>query len=492
MNATDPVLDDESEPAEPSPEHVDARDAFKRGRSARRKRRTGPVFIEDGCTDASNGALFAALQDLRFRYVGDSQQWLMYDGKRWTAAIEGDLLRAAKDTAQQLLDSSVKVQDESQRKRAVMWALASASLSRLNSMVKLASSEITIETRSAELDRDPMVLNVLNGTIDLRTGDLRPHDRHDLITRMVPIAYDQNAAAPRWERFMLEVAVNDEQLVQFVQRTMGYSLCGLTREHALFLLYGKGCNGKSIFIEILRALLGDLATAAPMTTFTGSREQSSATNDLAMLRGARVVTVQESEEGAKFSEALVKQLTGGDAITARFLHKEFFTFTPTFKPWIATNHKPKVKGTDDGFWRRVRLIPFAASFLGREDKGLLDALRAELPGILAWAVRGCLEWQRNGLGSAEAVSDATKAYREDSDPLAQFIADRLVVHPDAKIATGVLYAAYTEWCQSEGDEPLVQRTFSKMMAEREGVQAARTTTWRGFKGVGERSGGYDA
>jgi putative DNA primase/helicase len=385
-----------------------------------------------------------------------------------------------------MLLMAVRIPNDDARRQAIRWAMTSAQLPRLKAMIALAASCEHIETRTSELDRDPLFLNTLNGTLDLRTGLVRPHDRADRITRLVPIEYDIGARAPRWDQFLSEVFAGDDELVKFVRRAVGYSLTGDTREHALFLLWGAGCNGKSIFIEILRALLGEFAQGAPVTTFTGSRDRSTATNDLAMLRGARIVTVQESDEDARFSEALVKSLTGGDAITARFLHKEFFTFYPQFKPWLATNYKPKVRGTDDGFWRRVRLIPFTVSFLGREDRGLLAALRSELPGILTWAMRGCLDWQRNGLGTAAAVSAATNEYREESDLLAAFIDDRLVAGPDAAISSKRLYQLYAEWCEENGERPMKQRSLSQAMLQRDGVASCRDSRERGFSGIAER------
>lgn len=452
-------------------------------RDNKRKRVEGD--INDTNTDAANGGHFAFMHGGHLRYVADVQKWIIWDARRWTYAVEGDLLRAAKQTAESLLVHAVRLKGEQERASAFRWAITSANRNRLKAMIELASSESDVELRVHELDADPFLLNVSNGTVNLRLGSMREHHRSDFITKCVPIAYDPEAACPRWLQFLEEVFGADEELISFVQRAIGYSLTGDTREHALFLLWGNGCNGKSVFIEVLRALLGDLATATPMSTFTTKRDSSAPTNDLAMLRGARLVTVQESDEGSRFSESTVKQLTGGDAITARFLNKEFFTFMPAFKPWLATNYKPKVKGTDDGFWRRVRLIPFTVSFLGREDKSLLTALMAELPGILNWAVDGCISWQLHGLGTAGAVADATREYREESDSIAEFIRDCCVLHADASISSARLYAIYTEWAEEHGERPMKQRTLIQAVLSRDGVSAHRSKFERGLSGIGE-------
>lgn len=443
------------------------------------------LALNETHTDAANGGHFCFQHAGHLRYVADVQRWIIWDQTRWTFAVDGDLLRAAKETAESLLVYAVRVKNEQERAAAFRWAIQSANKPRLKAMIELASSESDMELRVNELDADPLLLNCANGTINLRLGTLRPHDRNDFITKIVPITYDIEALCPRWLAFLDEVFKGDQELISFVQRAIGYSLTGDTREHALFLLWGNGCNGKSVFIEILRALLGDLATAAPMATFTAKRDSSAPTNDLAMLRGARLVTVQESDESSRFSESTVKQLTGGDAITARFLNKEFFTYMPAFKPWLATNYKPKVKGTDDGFWRRVRLVPFEVSFQGREDKGLLAALRSELSGILNWAVDGCIEWHIGGLGTAGAVASATKEYREESDSIAEFIRDCCVVNPDAEISSSRLYSVYHEWAEDHGERPMKQRTLIQSVLSRDGISAYRSKSERGLSGIGE-------
>lgn len=449
----------------------------------KRKKNKRPAIEQN--TDAGNAEQFAYLHAGHLRYVADTQRWIIWDESRWTDAVDGDLIRAAKVTAQALLQYAVQVEGDDAQKAAIAWALGSANLRRIKAMIEIASAEDNIEIRAADLDADPFLLNVTNGTVDLRKGTLRPHDRADFITKLVPITYDPEATCPRWNQFLEEIFAKDTDLIAFVQRAVGYSLSGDTREHALFLLWGTGCNGKSVFVEVLRALLGNFSVTAPISTFTAKRDNGGPTNDLAMLRGARIVTVQESDQGARFSEAIVKSLTGGDAITARFLNKEFFTFMPAFKAWIATNYKPKVKGTDDGFWRRVRLIPFLVSFLDRQDKELVTTLRAELPGILNWAIDGCIGWLTSGLGMAKAVTEATNEYRSESDSVADFMADCLLVNSDASITSKRLYEIYTKWCDVNADKPLSKKVLNQNLIQRPGISAYRDKFERGLQGVGE-------
>jgi putative DNA primase/helicase len=254
-------------------------------------------------------------------------------------------------------------------------------------------------------------------------------------------------------------------MVEFTQRAAGYSFTGDIREHLLFLCHGRGANGKSTLLNALRATLGDYSTNTPFSTF--ELNQSSATNDVAALDGLRFVTASETSETKRINEARVKAITGGDPVTARFLFGEFFTYRPTYKVWLAMNHRPGITGTDEGIWRRIRLIPFDVSFLGREDKTLAQELEAERQGILAWAVQGALKWQAGGLTEPAAVLAATEAYRRESDLLAQFLDDCTIQKAGARVKAGDLYKAYTAWCKDNNEKELTGTTFGRRMKERE-------------------------
>lgn len=411
--------------------------------------------------------------DLRFVWVWDS--WMIWDGRRWRRDGGGAIMRRARDTVRALAAAAQGLDDEKQRAGLVKHALATESAGKLQAMVKLGACLLGEE--AGAFDQRPWLLNCRNGTVDLRTGRLGPHRRADLLTKVVPVEFDPSASCPRWEAFLLQVMDGNAEMVAFLQRAVGYSLTGTTVEQVLFLLYGTGANGKSTFTETLRALLGDYATQAEFTTFL-ARTSDSVRNDIARLVGARFVSASEAEGGRPLAEAVVKQMTGGDIVTARFLFKEFFEFRPDFKVWLAANHKPSVRGTDHGIWRRIRLVPFAVTIPPEQrDKRLPDQLRAELPGILAWAVRGCVAWQQQGLGEPPEVMAATESYREEMDVLAGFLDEHCLVQGGAFVATKELYAAYATWAEGAGEKKLSKKWLAMRLTER------GFTSGRGLRGV---------
>jgi putative DNA primase/helicase len=267
-----------------------------------------------------------------------------------------------------------------------------------------------------------------------------------------------------------------------VRRAVGYSLTADCREECLFLLRGAGFNGKTVLLNILRALNGDYAANTPFSTFEASRYHT-IPNDLAALVGKRLVTASETAEARRLNEARIKALTGRDPITCRFMRQEWFTYTPVFKVWLAMNNKPVIRGTDEGIWRRIRLIPFTVSFKGRADLTLEHKLKRELPGILAWGVRGCLDCQRNGLQEPDAVLAATEAYRTESDVLGRFLADCTIAGDGLMVRTGTLYQAYIDWCKETGEKPLGGRWFGRKLSER-GVDRFRDKKARYYVGLG--------
>jgi putative DNA primase/helicase len=274
----------------------------------------------------------------------------------------------------------------------------------------------------------------------------------------------------------------NQPLVEFVQRAAGYCLTGKTDEEVLFFLYGTGANGKTTFVETVRKLLSDYAQQADFNSFLEKRSDG-ARNDLARLKGARFVAAVEAGEGRKLDETVIKQATGGDTITSRFLYREFFEYVPQFKIFLVANHKPRISGTDEGIWRRIRLIPFNVTIPTEErDKRLLEKLQRELPGILAWAVRGCLEWQRDGLGKSDQVSEATELYRREMDSLADFLDDRCVIGQGEVSDAGLLYETYKVWCQANGEEPTSQKLFGSRLHDR-GFEPAKKRGHRCWVGL---------
>ncbi len=423
-------------------------------------------------TDLGNAELFVHVHGSRLRWVAERRRWIVWQGGRWRLDVTGEAERAAKLTAKLLLERAAGIEDATERAKAAKWAASSQSEPRIRAMLTLARTEPQIALSEGDLDADPFLLACANGTLDLRTGGLRPADPADLLTRGTDVAYDPRARCPRWERFLHEVFAADRELVAFVHRLVGYVLTGDTREHLLAVLHGAGCNGKSTLLEVLKALLGDLATTSAFDTFTRGRGDRGPRNDLARLRGARLVTASESGEGKRLDEATVKEITGGDTIAARFLFGEHFEFTPTFKLLLVTNHRPRVDGDDDAIWRRLRLVPFERSFEGCEDRDLGGTLRAELPGVLAWGVRGCLEWQRDGLGNAGAVTRATADYRSEEDSLGAFLTERC--HHHGVVSAADLRTAYEHWCGEIGERPLAANALGRRLARR-GIEARRAT-----------------
>jgi putative DNA primase/helicase len=422
-------------------------------------------------TDLGNAQQFAADHRERIRHVRERKMWLAYDGSRWARDKTGDADRAAKNTVRLMLERAVTIDDADERKAAVQWALRSQAEARLSAMLSLAATEPEIVLTVEELDRHPTLLSCANGTVDLRTGGLRDHDPADLITLGTNVVYDPNAECPRWLEFLDELFPDDRELITFVQHFVGYCLTGDTREHVLAVLHGSGCNGKSTFIAVLKQLLGGHAVTAAFDTFMRQRDRGPR-NDLARLHRARLVTAAESGEGRRLDEATVKEITGGDTIAARFLFAEYFEYVPQFKLMLVTNHRPRVDGDDDAIWRRLRLIPFEQSFEGREDRELSAKLTAELPGILAWAVAGCLAWQQDGLGDAAAVTRATSEYRQDEDVLGAFLLERCVTTGDVDATT--FREAYAAYCQDVGERPLAANVLGKRLSKR-GIRRERQT-----------------
>ena len=323
-----------------------------------------------------------------------------------------------------------------------------------------------------------------NGTLDLRTGTLRPHDRADLITKCTGVDY-QAWACPRWTAF-LERVIPDEAVRGYVRRAVGYALTGSTRESCVFFLYGGGKNGKSVFTGILEHLLADYWTKTRAETIMQKRDQG-IPNDIAALRGLRLCTVSEVNEGQRLNEALIKDLTGGDTLSARLLYGEFFNFKPQFKLWLYGNHKPKVRGTDEGIWRRMRLIPFTVTITEEEKDAELPAkLRAELPGILDWAVQGCTEWQQIGLQEPQQVREATEEYRQEMDNVARFLSDRCTDTPDdrgnCEAPAHPLYRSYDTWCKAANEHACAERTFSEVLTKK-GFAKKRTNRGMQYSGI---------
>lgn len=439
-------------------------------------------------------------REVRFCYELDS--WLVWTGKRWSLDAQASVEAMAKKTARRILqemeralgkareegksDDEIEAIEKAYRKQY----LSASSVRGVRDILTMAQSEPGVKVSVAQIDAQHMLLNVRNGTVDLTTGRLRPHARDDGITKLAPVTFDLDADSTLWQSFLDRIFAGDEELIAYIQRAVGYSLTGQVGEQCLFFLHGTGQNGKSVFIQTLLSVLGEYGQKAPTEMIMKQeRASGSATPDMARLRGVRFAVTAELDEDQRMGEAKVKDLTGADRIVARKLYCDPIEFDPTHKLWIYGNHKPSIRGTDDGIWRRLRLIPFAVTIPNEEkDPHLVDKLRAERNGILAWAVRGCLEWQRDGLGLPHAVASATDAYRGESDRLASFLEERCIIADSAGIGKRELYAAYEAWCRESGEYTRSKRWLGLRLAER-GFAERRDKHERSWIGIGLLEGG---
>jgi putative DNA primase/helicase len=427
--------------------------------------RDGPPTPGTPLTDLGNAERFAGRNGASVRYLPQRGRWLVWDGRRWALDERGAVQQLAAETVRAIYREAADA-PKPLRAAIARHAVDSEASARISAMLRLAQFQPGLPVLSDELDQDPYALNVANGTLDLRTGTLRPHRREDLHTRLAPVVFDPSASCARWQAFLDRILDRNAELGTFLQRAVGYSLTGDVSEHVLLICWGNGANGKSTLLETVQTLLGDYAKTAEASTFL-EKKTDSVRNDLAMLHGARFVSAIETEDGRRLAESFVKQVTGGDTITARFLYGEHFSFRPAFKVWLASNHKPVVRGTDEGIWRRLRLIPFTVTIPEDDrDKHFREKLCEELPGILNWALAGCLAWQREGLARARAIQEATAAYRDKMDPLSVFFEERCVLAPTVAITTRALYGAYVTWCQETEERPLSSRAFGRCLAGR--------------------------
>jgi P4 family phage/plasmid primase-like protien len=440
----------------------------------------------ENLTDLGNARRFVRQHGADVRYCHPWGKWLVWDGHRWVSDKTAAVHRLAKRTLTSIYGEAEAEKDADRRKEIAKWAMKSESYEAITGLLKLAASEDGIPVLTEQLDQNQWLLNCQNGTLDLRTGELRAHRREDYITRCIPVVYDHEAICPTWEGFVDRIFSANGELIAFVRRAIGYALTGSTREHVFFILWGTGANGKSTLLIVLIELLGEYAgQAAPDLLLAKTTDRHP--TEIADLFGKRLVAAVETGEGRRLAEALVKQMTGGDRMKARRMREDFWEFSSSHKLFLATNHKPIIRSTDHAMWRRIRLIPFAVQIPEQEqDKDLADKLKAELPGILAWAVRGCLDWQRSGLGTADAVEKATASYREEQDILGAFIEECCIVGPDgAQAGATQLYNAYKQWCERGGERPLTQTGFGNRLVERGFRKGRNTATGRmEYHGIG--------
>jgi len=407
-----------------------------------------------------------------WRYVATWGRWLMWDGHRWRnedTLAATDLIRSVCRHAAVHADNP-KV------------AAKLASSGTVSGVERLARTDRRHAATTDEWDADPWLLNTPGGVVDLKTGRTRANERVDRMTKITTAR--PQGLCPQWSAFLANITGGDDELQAYLQRMVGYCLTGATSAHALFFLYGTGANGKSVFANVISTILGDYAATASMDTFVETRGDRHPT-DLAGLRGARFVTAIETEQGRRLNESKVKAITGGDKISARFMHKDFFEYTPQFKPVIVGNHKPAIRNIDEAMRRRLHMIPFTVTIPPeRRDPRLTEKLLAERDGILAWAVAGCLAWQRSGLQPPACVQAATAEYFDSEDALGRWLDERCVRTANAKSLTAELFTDWKQWAEAAGEFIGTQRRFSDLLITR-GLEKWRNSMGvRGFQGIG--------
>ena len=427
-----------------------------------------PVVTEDqGLNDAANARRVIEKYGQDLRYCEAWKRWLVWSGKYWQSADTLTLVQArVKEALRGIFQEAAECEDDNVARALSSWAGISLMEPRVRAAVELAKSEPGVAISPSQLDVDPWLINCDNGTLNLRSGELQPHCREDLITKVTKVEYDVEAQCPQWLGFLGEIMQGDQNLVEWLQKAWGYSLTGVCNERVVFFMYGRGRNGKSTCLETLRDILGDYAEVATPETLLSKRDNA-IPNDIAALRGAHFVTASETDHDRRLAEATVKQLTGDDTIKARFLHAEFFNFKPTFKIWMATNYKPIIRGMDPGIWDRIRIVPFTYHVPeDRVDPDLRDKLLAEAPGIFRWLVEGCTRWQAERLGTPTQVADSTREYRNEMDVIGDFINERCVQGEKHSMAIGEIYPSYVEWCNESGERPLTKRGLLSRLEDR--------------------------
>jgi putative DNA primase/helicase len=451
-------------------------------------------------TDLGNAERMIALHSDVLRYQSHAREWLHYNGRVWETDPGPGVMECARRTVRGIAEEAMEIEEQEKRAKLLQFSLRSEQGQRLRQMVDLASTLPGVAVRTEDLDRDPLLLNVQNGTLDLRTLKLRPHAAADLHTRIAGAPYEPDARCPVWLKFLDDIMDADLELIQFLQRAAGLCLSGETKERCFFVPHGMGHNGKSTFLETQRDVLGGYAAAVPAAELMAARNRngSSPTPHLVNLPGARFATAVETEEGERLAVAQLKALTGGrDTIPIRGLYGKSFSFRPQFKFWLATNHLPRITDPTASIWGRLYAIPFEVQIpdpaRGEEcdcegrikDPDLDRKLQAELPGILAWMVRGWQEYRNGGLKPPSRVLDKTREYQRREDVVGRFIQEELEIAPEFHTRTAILASRLQSWCEEMG-ERLTCRAVTDRLGKFPGVKAEKRDHARGWTGVGLR------
>lgn len=401
------------------------------------------------------------------KYSYNRKKWYFWTGKKWTIDESGEVKKLADDICEDIKQEAWQIADEELQESALKWAKRTAGSTAKEAMVKECQHLYDIPASPDDFDSYTDFLNVQNGVVNLRNGELMPHDSRLMLSKITNCEYDSKKKKPkRWLKFLDDITNGDTALQEYIQKGIGYSISGSNKEQCAYFLYGMGNNGKSTFLDTIADMLGDYASnAQPDTLMLQSKVGSlggGANSDIARLKSARFVTCEEPTEGVRLNEGLLKQLTGGSKVTCRFLYGDEFEYTPEFKIWVATNHKPVVRGTDVGIWRRIKLIPFEVNIPKEKvDKNLKYKLRQEFPQILAWAVEGCIKWQNEGLDEPDCVREATKDYKQEMDLIAGFVEQCVMIDytADNKVMASDLFSVYRAWAKQNNEWEMTAKKF---------------------------------
>ena len=435
-------------------------------------------------TDLGRAERFIARFGNDIRHVYEWDRWIVFEDNRWSSASNGAAHRLAAEICRESLDEALNVTGKDEREAALRAALAWGNVRSVDNMLQAARNDRRVIVRPEELDADPWIVGARNGVVDLRTGKITEHSRQQLVTKFVGADFDPAAKCPRWQQFLEEILL-DEAVRRFVWKAAGYSLTGLTTEHHFLFLHGRGANGKSTFLEILCAAFGDYAGRAGPRLLYATDHHGTPDDQIAELFGRRLVIGSETQEGVRMQEGTLKDISGGDTLRGCRKYEHGFSFKSIAKLWLAGNHKPAIRGTDDGIWRRVRLIPFERQFgPGKRDENLRAKLLGELPGIQNWLVQGAMLWQKEGLAAPEIVRAAVEEYRTDEDTLADFLSDHIERAPLSSVRHSEVFERYQVWSKTEGiNFALSSRGLAKRLRERgfqDGKDSAGSRRWNGI------------
>lgn len=435
-------------------------------------------------TDVGNAERFVAMFKDEVKYCSVYKKWFIWNGKYWQQD-DGTIIEYAIHCIRSIYSYADMLPDGDQRKALLSHAMKSENGNKIKILITLASGKKELQITPDEWDANPWLLNCQNGTINLQTGKLQPFCKKDYLTRICSTEYDENCPTPLWNQLVETIMSGKQNMMDYLHRAVGYSLTGETNEQAMFIFHGTGSNGKSTFLNIISDILNTYAQSTSSETFLQKKNEN-VNNDIARLKGARYVTAIEMEENKRLAESLIKSVTGGDKVVTRFLYGEFFEYVPQFKVFLAVNHKPIIRDTTNSIWRRIKIVGFENCFTeANRDKNFAKKILArEKPGILAWAVKGCMEWQQEGLNDPPEVRRAVGDYRDEMDSFKNFFDECIVETETGKVSNKMLRSVYEEWCKENGEYALSQRPFSQKLLEK-GFTKKRNSAgvyeWLGFK-----------